>query len=190
MINDPMAHDDAISSHLHLHLTAGVGPTIFRQLLQTFGSASAALRADRSALATVEGIGRIRADGILSSRQQVDVDKEAGTIAITDNGIGMNRDEVVDNLGTIAKSGTAAFLESLTGDEQKDSQLIGQFGVGFYSAFIVADRVEVHTRKAGDEAGNGVHDLRDADHRRLRRDHAPARGPAPDLEGPSSPLHG
>jgi molecular chaperone HtpG len=86
----------------------------------------------------------------------VDVDKDANTISISDNGIGMNRDEVVEHLGTIAKSGTAAFLESLTGDQQKDSQLIGQFGVGFYSAFIVADRVEVHTRKAGEAADQGV----------------------------------
>ncbi len=87
---------------------------------------------------------------------QVDVDKDAGTITIADNGIGMNRDEVIEHLGTIAKSGTAAFMQSLTGDQQKDSQLIGQFGVGFYSAFIVADRVEVHTRKAGEDAGQGV----------------------------------
>jgi molecular chaperone HtpG len=87
---------------------------------------------------------------------QVDVDKEAGTITIADNGIGMNRDEVVEHLGTIAKSGTAAFMENLTGDQQKDSQLIGQFGVGFYSAFIVADRVAVHTRKAGDASDLGV----------------------------------
>ncbi|MEM6581050.1 MAG: molecular chaperone HtpG [Pseudomonadota bacterium] len=89
---------------------------------------------------------------------QVDVRKtdDEHAITISDNGIGMNRQEVIDNLGTIAKSGTAAFLENLTGDQQKDSQLIGQFGVGFYSAFIVAERVEVHTRKAGDPEENGV----------------------------------
>ena len=87
---------------------------------------------------------------------QVDVDKDAGTLTITDNGIGMTRDEVIENLGTIAKSGTAAFLENLTGDQQKDSQLIGQFGVGFYSAFIVADKVHVHTRKSGEGADGGV----------------------------------
>jgi molecular chaperone HtpG len=87
---------------------------------------------------------------------QVDVDKEANTITISDNGVGMNREEVIENLGTIAKSGTAAFLATLTGDEQKDSQLIGQFGVGFYSGFIVADSMEVHTRKAGASAEEGV----------------------------------
>lgn len=84
---------------------------------------------------------------------RVDVDEESKTLSISDNGIGMSRDDVVENLGTIAKSGTAAFMEQLSGDQQKDSQLIGQFGVGFYSSFIVADRVEVITRKAGsDEA--------------------------------------
>ena len=87
----------------------------------------------------------------------IDVDTKKKTITITDNGIGMTRDEVVDHLGTIAKSGTAQFLQNLTGDQKKDSQLIGQFGVGFYSAFIVAEKVEVLTRKAGEPAASGVH---------------------------------
>ena len=85
----------------------------------------------------------------------IDHDK-ANTITITDNGIGMTKDEVITSLGTIAKSGTAQFLESLTGDEQKDSQLIGQFGVGFYSSFIVAEEVEDVTRKAGSKAKSAV----------------------------------
>ena len=72
----------------------------------------------------------------------IEFDKEANSVTISDNGIGMSRDEVINNLGTIAKSGTAEFLKNLTGDQKQDSQLIGQFGVGFYSAFIVADRVE------------------------------------------------
>ncbi len=88
---------------------------------------------------------------------RVEVDKKANTITLHDNGSGMSRDEVVENLGTIAKSGTAQFLESLTGDQQKDSQLIGQFGVGFYSAFIVAERVEVLTLRAGADASEAVH---------------------------------
>ncbi|MDT8428832.1 MAG: molecular chaperone HtpG [Pseudomonadales bacterium] len=87
---------------------------------------------------------------------RIDVDKDAGTISISDNGIGMTREEVISNLGTIAKSGTAQFLQSLTGDQKKDSRLIGQFGVGFYSAFIVARQVEVLTRKAGAAAAEGV----------------------------------
>ncbi len=88
---------------------------------------------------------------------RVEFDKEAKTVSISDNGIGMSREEVVENLGTIAKSGTAAFLKNLSGDEKKDSQLIGQFGVGFYSAFIVADKVEVYTRRAGLPTQEGVH---------------------------------
>ncbi len=90
-------------------------------------------------------------------RVRVEADKDAGTVSISDNGIGMSRDEVVANLGTIARSGTAEFLKNLSGDNKKDSQLIGQFGVGFYSAFIVADRVEVFTRRAGADASEGVH---------------------------------
>ncbi|MGM0435123.1 MAG: molecular chaperone HtpG [Pseudomonadota bacterium] len=84
-------------------------------------------------------------------------DAEAGTVTIRDNGIGMTRDEVIENLGTIAKSGTSDFLNQLTGDQQKDAKLIGQFGVGFYSSFIVADQVDVTTRKAGTRSSEGVH---------------------------------
>lgn len=87
---------------------------------------------------------------------RVSFDKDAKTITISDNGIGMSRDEVIDNLGTIAKSGTAQFMQKLSGDQKKDAQLIGQFGVGFYSAFIVADRVVVTTRRAGAPAVEGV----------------------------------
>ena len=86
----------------------------------------------------------------------IDHDATAGTVSIRDNGIGLTREEAVSHLGTIAKSGTAEFFGKLTGDAQKDSALIGQFGVGFYSAFIVADRVEVLSRKAGEPADSGV----------------------------------
>lgn len=85
-----------------------------------------------------------------------DYDADKKTLTIRDNGIGMTREEAIAHLGTIAKSGTADFFKKLTGDQQKDSQLIGQFGVGFYSAFIVADEVEVHTRKAGEPVSSGV----------------------------------
>lgn len=88
---------------------------------------------------------------------RVSFDKKANTLTIEDNGIGMNRDEVITHLGTIAKSGTADFLKNLSGDQKKDAHLIGQFGVGFYSAFIVADQVEVFTRRAGDPEGAGAH---------------------------------
>ena len=86
----------------------------------------------------------------------VSFDKDARTITIRDNGIGMTRQEVIEHIGTIAKSGTAQFFESLTGDQAKDAHLIGQFGVGFYSAFIVADKVTLTTRRAGLGAEHGV----------------------------------
>jgi molecular chaperone HtpG len=86
----------------------------------------------------------------------IDADKDAHTITITDNGIGMTRQDAIDHLGTIAKSGTADFLSKLSGDQKKDSQLIGQFGVGFYSSFIVAERVEVLSRRAGTPSSEGV----------------------------------
>ena len=87
---------------------------------------------------------------------EVGYDKDARTITVADNGIGMNRDEVIANLGTIAKSGTREFFRQLTGDQQKDANLIGQFGVGFYSSFIVADKVTVVTRRAGEMPDQGV----------------------------------
>jgi len=86
----------------------------------------------------------------------VSSDEEAGTITVSDNGIGMNRDEVINNIGTIAKSGTRQFLDSLTGDQQADAKLIGQFGVGFYSSFVVSDKVVLTTRRAGDPAESGT----------------------------------
>ncbi|RZQ51897.1 molecular chaperone HtpG [Pseudoalteromonas phenolica] len=89
-------------------------------------------------------------EGDANLRVRVSADKEANTVTISDNGIGMTREEVINSLGTIAKSGTAEFFQNLSGDQSKDSQLIGQFGVGFYSAFIVADAVTVVTRKAGE----------------------------------------
>lgn len=99
-------------------------------------------------------------DGLYESdpelKIRIDYDKDSKTITITDNGIGMSRDELVENIGTIASSGTKRFMESLSGDQAKDSQLIGQFGVGFYSTFIIADKVTVSTRRAGLEADQGV----------------------------------
>ncbi|HQD85053.1 MAG TPA: ATP-binding protein, partial [Quisquiliibacterium sp.] len=86
----------------------------------------------------------------------VTYDKDAGTLTIVDNGIGMSREEAVANLGTIARSGTREFFGKLSGDQARDAQLIGQFGVGFYSSFIVADRVTVFTRRAGAAAADGV----------------------------------
>jgi molecular chaperone HtpG len=87
---------------------------------------------------------------------RIGYDKDARTLTIADNGIGMNRDEVIANLGTIAKSGTHEFFSQLSGDQQKDAHLIGQFGVGFYSSFIVADKVTVRTRRAGEKVEQGV----------------------------------
>ncbi|WP_045767651.1 molecular chaperone HtpG [Xanthomonas albilineans] len=96
-------------------------------------------------------------DGDAQLRIRIGFDKDAGTVTIDDNGIGMSREEIVAHLGTIAKSGTSDFLKHLSGDQKKDSHLIGQFGVGFYSAFIVADQVDVYSRRAGLPASDGVH---------------------------------
>ena len=101
---------------------------------------------------------------------RVAFDKEARTVTISDNGIGMSRDEVIANIGTIAKSGTKEFFNALSGDQAKDANLIGQFGVGFYSAFIIADKVTLTTRRAGateavrwESTGEGDFTLEDAD---------------------------
>ncbi|WP_220718094.1 molecular chaperone HtpG [Agarivorans litoreus] len=115
---------------------------------------NAADAADKLRFKALENNALFENDGDL--RVRVSFDQEAKTITLSDNGIGMTRDEVVEHLGTIAKSGTKEFFGQLSGDSAKDSQLIGQFGVGFYSAFIVADKVTVETRAAGAEASQGV----------------------------------
>lgn len=95
-------------------------------------------------------------DGDGELKVRVSFNQEKGTLTISDNGIGMNREQIIEHLGTIAKSGTKEFLSSLGSDQAKDSKLIGQFGVGFYSAFIVADKVSVKSRAAGDDVSQGV----------------------------------
>ena len=96
-------------------------------------------------------------EGGAALKIRISFDKEAKTVTLEDNGIGMSREDAITHLGTIAKSGTADFLQHLSGDQKKDSHLIGQFGVGFYSAFIVADKVDVYSRRAGLAASEGVH---------------------------------
>ena len=130
--------------HLMIHSLYSNREIFLRELIS---NASDAIDKHRFAVIGDAGLGT----GVGDYRIRVEADSEAKTIIIDDNGIGMSRHEVVDNLGTIAKSGTAAFMEQLSGDQKADSQLIGQFGVGFYSSFIVADRVVVVTRKAGEE---------------------------------------
>ncbi|MGL1956451.1 MAG: molecular chaperone HtpG [Colwellia sp.] len=115
---------------------------------------NAADAADKLRFKALSSADLYEGDGDL--RVRVSCDKENNTVTISDNGIGMNHDEVIEHLGTIAKSGTAEFFSQLSGDQASDSQLIGQFGVGFYSSFIVADKVTVRTRKAGDSASEGV----------------------------------
>ncbi|MBQ0724392.1 MAG: molecular chaperone HtpG [Cycloclasticus sp.] len=110
--------------------------------------------ADKLRFAALSNEALYEGDGDLKIR--VSIDKDARSITISDNGIGMTAEEVKKNIGTIAHSGTKKFFESLTGDESKDSQMIGQFGVGFYSGFIVADKMTLVTRKAGEKASAGV----------------------------------
>lgn len=109
-------------------------------------------------------------DGDSDLKIRIAFDKDARTVTISDNGIGMNRDEVISNIGTIAKSGTKEFFNALSGDQAKDANLIGQFGVGFYSAFIIADKVSLTTRRAGEttavrweSSGEGDFTLEEAD---------------------------
>ena len=128
--------------HLMIHSLYSNKEIFLRELISNASDASDKLR-----FKALSDGSLYENDGDL--RVRLSVDKDAGTLTIDDNGIGMNRDEVIDNLGTIAKSGTADFFQQLSEDQTKDSQLIGQFGVGFYSAFIVADKVTVVTRAAG-----------------------------------------
>ena len=135
--------------HLMIHSLYSNREIFLRELISNAADACDKLRfeaIDKPELFEGDGEPRIR----------VAFDAKAKTITVTDNGIGMSRDEVVANLGTIAKSGTREFFGSLTGDQQKDAHLIGQFGVGFYSSFIVADKVTVSTRRAGLPAADGV----------------------------------
>ena len=110
---------------------------------------------DKLRFAALSDDGLFEGDGDL--KVWIEFDKNQRTVTVRDNGIGMDREEVLENIGTIAKSGTKQFFQNLTGDQAKDSQLIGQFGVGFYSSFIVADRVTLFTRKAGMSSEHGVH---------------------------------
>ncbi|MCW2104198.1 UNVERIFIED_ORG: molecular chaperone HtpG [Rahnella aquatilis] len=135
--------------HLMIHSLYSNKEIFLRELISNASDAADKLRFRAlSAPELYEG------DGELHVR--LAFDKEKRTLTLSDNGIGMSRDEVIDNLGTIAKSGTKAFLQSVGSEQAKDSQLIGQFGVGFYSAFIVADKVTVRTRAAGASAEEGV----------------------------------
>ncbi|MFK7816700.1 MAG: molecular chaperone HtpG, partial [Gammaproteobacteria bacterium] len=135
--------------HLMIHSLYSNKEIFLRELISNASDACDKLRFEA-----------ISDDALLSDdaelKIQVEYDKDARTVTIRDNGIGMSRDEVVRNVGTIAKSGTKDFLDNLTGDQSKDSHLIGQFGVGFYSAFIVADKVTLNTRRAGLDKNQAV----------------------------------
>ncbi|WP_392561932.1 molecular chaperone HtpG [Orbus sturtevantii] len=135
--------------HLMIHSLYSNKEIFLRELISNASDA-----ADKLRFKALENPDLYAGDGELGVR--IWVDKEAGTLTIADNGIGMTRDEVIDNLGTIAKSGTKAFLESIGSDQAKDSQLIGQFGVGFYSSFIVADKVTVKTRAATAKSNQAI----------------------------------
>lgn len=135
--------------HLMIHSLYSNKEIFLRELISNASDA-----ADKLRFRALSNPDLYEGDGNLHVR--ISADKENRTLTLSDNGIGMTRDEVIDNLGTIAKSGTKAFLESMGSDQAKDSQLIGQFGVGFYSAFIVADKVTVRTRSVGVNADQAV----------------------------------
>ncbi|MFV1941370.1 molecular chaperone HtpG [Pseudomonas luteola] len=136
--------------HLMIHSLYSNKEIFLRELVSNASDAADKLRFE--ALAKPELL-----EGGDALKIRISYDKDARTVTIEDNGIGMSREDVVTHLGTIAKSGTADFLKNLSGDQRKDSHLIGQFGVGFYSAFIVADKVDVFTRRAGQPTAEGVH---------------------------------
>ncbi|GGM27112.1 molecular chaperone HtpG [Pseudomonas asuensis] len=136
--------------HLMIHSLYSNKEIFLRELVSNASDAADKLRFE--ALAKPELL-----EGGDALKIRISYDKDARTVTIEDNGIGMSREDVITHLGTIAKSGTADFLKNLSGDQRKDSHLIGQFGVGFYSAFIVADKVEVLTRRAGQPTGEGVY---------------------------------
>ncbi|MGH8383856.1 molecular chaperone HtpG [Pseudomonas sp.] len=136
--------------HLMIHSLYSNKEIFLRELISNASDAVDKLRFE--ALAKPELL-----EGGAELKIRVSFDKDANTVTLEDNGIGMSREDVITHLGTIAKSGTADFMKNLTGDQKKDSHLIGQFGVGFYSAFIVADKVDVFSRRAGAPATEGVH---------------------------------
>ncbi|MCK1793538.1 molecular chaperone HtpG [Pseudomonas violetae] len=136
--------------HLMIHSLYSNKEIFLRELISNASDAVDKLRFE--ALAKPELL-----EGGAELKIRVSFDKDAKTVTLEDNGVGMNREDAITHLGTIAKSGTADFMKHLSGDQKKDSHLIGQFGVGFYSAFIVADKVDVYSRRAGDAASEGVH---------------------------------
>ncbi|MBO9357453.1 molecular chaperone HtpG [Bordetella petrii] len=135
--------------HLMIHSLYSNKEIFLRELVSNASDACDKLRFE-----AIDQPDLLEGDSDLAIR--VDYDKNARTITISDNGIGLSRDEAIANLGTIARSGTREFFSQLTGDKQKDAQLIGQFGVGFYSSFIVADKVTVLSRRAGAQAGEAM----------------------------------
>jgi len=136
--------------HLMIHSLYSNKEIFLRELISNASDAVDKLRFE--ALSKPELL-----EGGAELKIRVSFDKDAKTVTLEDNGIGMSREDVITHLGTIAKSGTADFMKNLSGDQKKDSHLIGQFGVGFYSAFIVADKVDVFSRRAGSAASEGVH---------------------------------